>query len=160
MLGANCVSVGIETESVIFFLIFAQTLSLGLFVWTSVFVFCRLTNSLYLFLVFVVLASFNFYFVWLRGEMAPEVNVGAEEIVRSFLGDPSSFPLEHIRRLQSVLSQFIAECRRGLSCNELYGISDEASREFHDRLVQGLSELSDFFRPYIEWNPPTDTERN
>ena len=82
---------------------------------------------------------------------AAEVNVGAQEIVRTFLTDPSRFEESHIVRLQRNLREFLDVCRRGLRL--LDTVEPATTHEFTRKLLEGYQEIAEFFEPYITKSP-------
>ena len=81
------------------------------------------------------------------------MNVGAQEIVRTFLGNPKSYPRVDVITLQDALRQFLAICSAGLTVNERYVPPASA---FRKELRDGFEQLSKFFEPFLQ--PPPDSE--
>eukprot|EP01104_Vermistella_antarctica_P015474 TRINITY_DN5097_c0_g1_i3.p1 TRINITY_DN5097_c0_g1~~TRINITY_DN5097_c0_g1_i3.p1 ORF type:complete len:280 (+),score=57.34 TRINITY_DN5097_c0_g1_i3:61-900(+) len=89
----------------------------------------------------------------LQGSVRLQVNAGAIEICREFLGpERARYPRDQLLELSDTLTAFLRECALALTANKQ--LIDRTQIEFHKELETGFGELSQAIKEYID---PLDT---
>jgi hypothetical protein len=93
-------------------------------------------------------------FLILCANFSTEVNAGAIEICKEFLGHAGKYKIQQVQILIDYLAQFLKHCADGLALNKNLIGPDQAF--FHAQLEQGYAEIKTEIYKYIEIALTTD----
>lgn len=92
----------------------------------------------------------------LQGSVRLQVNQGAAEVARVFLGAPGSYNAEHVEALRTRMADFLQACANLLALNAKLTEESTDAREasFHEEMVNGYTSLSAEISPLISSEGP------